>query len=92
MDNLKNLLQIKNGEKISRADIPQVFFADFSKTLTDIADNDGYIVQFFAYKEGEANNLLAVVHVDAIRGILEFLRTITDAPIIVAESLSLIHI
>ena len=65
MDNLGNLLQIKNGEKISRADIPQVSFADFSKTLTDIADNDGYIVQFFAYKEGEANNLLAVVRQDA---------------------------
>ena len=65
MDNPGNLLQIKNGEKISRADIPQVSFADFSKTLTDIADNDGNIVQFFAYKEGDANNLLAVVRQDA---------------------------
>ncbi|MFC1827298.1 hypothetical protein ACFLZQ_05160 [Thermodesulfobacteriota bacterium] len=65
MDNLGNLLQIKNGEKVSRADIPLVSFADFSNTLTDIADNDGYIVQFFAYKEGEANNLLVVVRQDA---------------------------
>jgi Ni,Fe-hydrogenase III large subunit len=60
-----NLLQIKNGEKISRADIPQLSFADFSKALIDIADNDGYIVQFFAYKEGDKNKLLAVVRQEA---------------------------
>ncbi|MCK4838389.1 MAG: hydrogenase [Desulfobulbaceae bacterium] len=56
-----NLLQIKNGEKVNRADIPQLSFADFSKALIDIADNDGYVVQFFAYKDGETNKLLAVV-------------------------------
>ena len=60
----KNLLQIKNGEKISRTDIPQLSFADFSNTLIVIADNNGYVVQFFAYKDGETNKLLAVVRQD----------------------------
>jgi Ni,Fe-hydrogenase III large subunit len=62
---MDNLLQIKNGEKVSRADIPQLPFTDFSKTLIDLADNDGYIVQFFAYKEGESNKVLAVIRQDA---------------------------
>ncbi|MFN2366256.1 MAG: hydrogenase, partial [Desulfurivibrionaceae bacterium] len=61
---MDNLLQIKNGEKVSRADIPQLLFADFRQALLDIADQDGYIVQFFAYKAEEANRLLAVLRRD----------------------------
>ncbi len=58
---MDNLLQIKNGEKVSRADIPQLPFADFRQALLDIADQDGYIVQFFAYQAEQANRLLAVL-------------------------------
>lgn len=58
---MDNLLQINNGVKVRRADIPQLSVTDFSKALLDIAANDGYIVQFFAYKDDAANKLLAVV-------------------------------
>jgi Ni,Fe-hydrogenase III large subunit len=58
---MDNLLQIKNGQVVERQRIPQVDFARFFRIMNDFADNNGYIVQLFAYPEGEAHKLLAVV-------------------------------
>ncbi len=56
-----NLLQIENGESVKRSDIPLVPFDRFAKLLSDFVRKDGFIVQFFAFVEGDGNRLLAVV-------------------------------
>ncbi len=56
-----NLLQIQNGETVKRADIPLVSFDRFARLITDFIRKDGFIVQFFAFVEGDGNRLLAVV-------------------------------
>ncbi|SHO49594.1 hydrogenase large subunit [Desulfopila aestuarii] len=59
MDNY--LLQIHNGQVIPRADIPQVPYDVFYTELSAFVKNEGFIVQYFAYQEENANRLLAVV-------------------------------
>lgn len=58
---MDNLLQIENGKAIDRASLPRVPFDQFFSALSDFVKNDGFIVQFFAYSEGDAYRLLAVV-------------------------------
>jgi len=58
---MDNLLKIQNGEAIPRAFVPQVSYDVFFKTLSDFVKNEGFIVQFFAYKEENKYRLLAVV-------------------------------
>jgi Ni,Fe-hydrogenase III large subunit len=63
---MSNLLQVKNGEKILRSDIPHVPFDDFRKELLDFADNGGFIVQFFCYEDQGQTKLLSVVRNDKL--------------------------
>ncbi len=56
-----NLLQIQNGEPVKRTDIPLVSFDRFARLITEFIRKDGFIVQFFAFVEGDSNRLLAVV-------------------------------
>lgn len=56
-----NLLKIENGIAISREAIPQVSYEQFFTTLSEFVNNDGFIVQFFAYKDGINHKLIAVV-------------------------------
>jgi Ni,Fe-hydrogenase III large subunit len=58
---MDNLLQIKNGEAVKRSAIPCVPFNRFAELLADFVNNNGFVVQFFAFVEGEKNRLLAVV-------------------------------
>lgn len=58
---MDNLLKIQNGKAISRASIPQVPFEQFFTTLSEFVRNEGFIVQFFAYREGNRFKLLSVV-------------------------------
>jgi Ni,Fe-hydrogenase III large subunit len=58
---MDNLLKIQNGEAITRASIPQVPYDQFFTTLSEFVRNEGFIVQFFAYKDENSYKLLAVV-------------------------------
>ncbi len=58
---MDNLLEIQNGIAIPRSSIPQVPYNVFFKTLSEFVKNEGFIVQFFAYREGPKYRLLAVV-------------------------------
>lgn len=58
---MDNLLKIENGIAINRASIPQVPYAQFFSTLSEFVKNQGFIVQFFAYKDEGNYKLLAVV-------------------------------
>lgn len=55
---MDKLLQIQNGQAISRADIPDLSFRDFQQTLLD-ETSSGFVVQFFAY-ENEQQTLKAI--------------------------------
>ncbi|WP_041277658.1 hydrogenase large subunit [Desulfotalea psychrophila] len=58
---MDNLLKIDNGQAIDRSLIPHVSYEVFFTTLSDFVRNEGFIVQFFAYEEGQKKHLLAVV-------------------------------
>ncbi len=58
---MDNLLKIENGIAITRVSIPQVPYAQFFSTLSEFVKNEGFIVQFFAYKDEGNYKLLAVV-------------------------------
>lgn len=58
---MDNLLKIENGIVITRKSIPQVPYDQFFTTLSDFVKNEGFIVQFFAYKDAGSYKLLAVV-------------------------------
>lgn len=58
---MSNLLKIENGVAIDRESIPQVSFEQFFTTLSEFVKNEGFIVQFFAYKGENNHNLVAVV-------------------------------
>lgn len=58
---MDNLLKIENGIAITRKSIPQVPYGQFFTTLSDFVKNEGFIVQFFAYKDESNYKLLAVV-------------------------------
>jgi Ni,Fe-hydrogenase III large subunit len=59
-----NLLKIQNGERVKRVDIPAVDLDGFTQSLMDFINEDGSIVQFFAYRDGDRNKLLAVLRND----------------------------
>lgn len=58
---MDNLLKVKNGVAVNRADIPCVSNSVFFSALAEFVKNDGYVVQFFGYNENENNRLLAVL-------------------------------
>jgi Ni,Fe-hydrogenase III large subunit len=59
-----NLLKIQNGKRIQRSEIPVVDLDSFAQSLMDFINEDGSIVQFFAYRDGDRNKLLAVLRND----------------------------
>lgn len=58
---MDNLLKIHNGKAVSRGSIPEVPFEQFFTTLSEFVRNDGFVVQFFSYKDNNSYKLLAVV-------------------------------
>ncbi len=59
---MDNFLQIQNGMAVSRADIPDLDFTVFRKTILEKTIIIGFIVQFFAYKdEKNTLKLIAVI-------------------------------
>lgn len=58
---MDNLLQIENGVAIKRSEIPNVSNSVFFSTLADFVKNDGFVVQFFGYRQDKTNRLLAVL-------------------------------
>ncbi len=63
---MDKLLQIQNNERLNRADIPHLDFADFRAALLDFVKDDGQIVQFFAYEDQGQIKLLAVLRNDKL--------------------------
>lgn len=63
---MAKLLQIQNNECLNRADIPHLDFAAFRQELLDFVNNDGQIVQFFAYEDQGQAKLLAVMRNDKL--------------------------
>ncbi len=58
---MAELLEIKNNERVQRVHIPHLGFADFRQELIDFAGAGGQVVQFFAYADGSALKMLAVL-------------------------------
>ncbi len=58
---MDKLLQIQNGQPIKRSAIPCVPFNRFAELLADFINNNGFVVQFFAFVESGKNRLCAVV-------------------------------
>ena len=58
---MDKLLQIENGQVVKRLTIPCLPFPRFAELLAEFVQNDGFIVQFFAFTEAGANKLLAVL-------------------------------
>ena len=63
---MDNLLRIKSGKAIRRRAIPQIPFELFFTTLAEFIKDDGYIVQFFAYVDGEDRKIMAVLRNSAL--------------------------
>jgi Ni,Fe-hydrogenase III large subunit len=59
-----DFIQIGNGEAVTRDRIPHLAFDDFRSQALHIVANGGKVVQFFAYPDGHAVNLLAVLRSD----------------------------
>ncbi len=58
---MDNLLEIRNGQAVSRADIPDLDFADFQNTVLETTRHSGFVVQFFAYEDEQARLKLVTV-------------------------------
>ena len=63
---MDHLLPIKNGQKISRSELPHVPFDDFRRELVQFVNNEGFIVQFFCYEDQGKTKLLSVVRNDKL--------------------------
>ncbi len=58
---MDKLLQVQNGEAVSRRDIPDLPFRDFQKVVLSKTDHSGFPVQFFAYENEEKELKLITV-------------------------------
>ncbi|MDM8516292.1 NADH-quinone oxidoreductase subunit C [Desulfobacterales bacterium HSG16] len=67
-------LKIRNGAAISKEEIPNLPFDDFSRQAKDIVKNGGKVVHYFAYTAEDQIKLLCVLRTDAL-----FVAA-TDAP------------
>ena len=56
-----NLLEIHNGRKIDRKELPDIPFATFQQELLQHADSGGNVVQFFAYVDNGQTKLMAIL-------------------------------
>jgi len=58
---MDDLLKINNGERVDRKEIPHVAPDRFRKALSTLAEDGGYVVQYFGCLEGDQVRLLAVM-------------------------------
>ncbi len=63
---MDKLLHIQNNEKVNRADIPNLPFADLRQQLLACAAAGGQVVQFFAYEDQGTSKLMAVMRTDKL--------------------------
>jgi len=54
-------LKISNGETVERKKIPHLSFEQFRENSLNIVKEGGKVVQYFAYEDGEAVKLMAVL-------------------------------
>ena len=59
-------LQISNGEKVCRDDIPHLSFDEFRSQALGMVTNGGKVVQYFAYPDKDRLKLLAVLRTDKL--------------------------
>jgi len=59
-------MKISNGVAVPRERIPNLPFDTFRQEALDIVDSEGKVVQYFAYQDGEAVKLLAVLRNDTL--------------------------
>ncbi len=59
-------LEISNGEKLSRDQIPHLGLATFQKEALSIVKGGGKVVQYFAYPDGAKLKLMAVLRTDKL--------------------------
>jgi len=59
-------LQIGNGEAINRERIPHLGFDDFRSQALAVVEAGGKVVHYFAYQDGSAVKLLAVLRTDRL--------------------------
>ncbi len=58
----QNLLEIRNGQRVSRRDIPDLSLDEFRRTVLRAAANGGFVVQYFAFQAEDGGlKLLAVL-------------------------------
>ncbi len=61
---MDNFLAVVNGRMVPRKQIPILAFDDFRGRMIDFTADEGYIVQFFGFEEGEQLKILAVLRKD----------------------------
>lgn len=59
-------LKIENGQALSRKDIPHLSFDDFRSDAVALVQNNGKVVQFFAYPDGDRLKMLAVLRNESL--------------------------
>ncbi len=62
----KGLLQIGNGEAVERDRIPHLDFDNFRSQALEVVEGGGNVVHYFAYQDGSAVKLLAVLRTDQL--------------------------
>jgi len=71
---MASFVEILNGTAFHTPRIPHLAFDDFRKQALDIVASGGKVVQFFAYTDGDAEKMLAVLRTDTL------LAATCDAP------------
>ncbi|MDO9263941.1 MAG: hydrogenase [Desulfosalsimonadaceae bacterium] len=61
-----SFVEVLNGTAFHRPRIPHLAFDDFRKQALDIVSSGGKVVQFFAYTDGDADKLMAVLRTDKL--------------------------
>lgn len=59
-------LEISNGQAVERETIPHLSFEDFYQECMTIVEGGGKVVHYFAYADGEALKLMAVLRTDTL--------------------------
>jgi len=61
-----DFLKISNGVSIAREQIPHLSFDNFRQEAINIVKNNGKVVHYFAYTDGSAVKLMAVLRTDEL--------------------------
>ena len=60
-------IEISNGEKLSRQEIPHLSFNDFQENALDIVKNGGKVVHYFGFQDDDSSmKLMAVLRTDKL--------------------------